>query len=86
MERHGSGVCRAETVTELFEAQAERTPDAVAVVFEEPAELHQLSYGELNRRANQLAHYLGGWEWGRSRAWRFAWSARWRWWWGCWAF
>ena len=32
----------------------ERTPDAVAVVFEDD----QLTYRELNRRANQLAHYL----------------------------
>ena len=41
---------------ELFEAQVERTPDAVAVRFEE----QQLSYGELNQRANQLAHHLRG--------------------------
>ena len=41
-------------VHELFEEQVERTPDAVAVVFED----EQLSYGELNRRSNQLAHYL----------------------------
>jgi len=39
---------------ELFEAQVERTPDATAVVFEDG----QLTYRELNRRANQLAHYL----------------------------
>ena len=32
----------------------ERTPDAIAVVFE----AEQLTYGELNRRANQLAHHL----------------------------
>jgi amino acid adenylation domain-containing protein len=32
----------------------ERTPDAVAVVFED----QQLTYRELNTRANQLAHYL----------------------------
>ena len=38
----------------LFEAQVEKTPDAVAVVFEDK----QLTYRELNRRANQLAHYL----------------------------
>ena len=41
---------------ELFEEQVEKTPEAVAVVFEDTA----LSYGELNRRANQLAHYLRG--------------------------
>jgi amino acid adenylation domain-containing protein/non-ribosomal peptide synthase protein (TIGR01720 family) len=38
----------------LFEAQVEQTPDAVAVVFEN----QQLTYQELNQRANQLAHYL----------------------------
>ncbi|MCP4996507.1 MAG: amino acid adenylation domain-containing protein, partial [Gammaproteobacteria bacterium] len=39
---------------QLFEAQVERTPDAVAVVFAD----QQLTYSELNIRANQLAHYL----------------------------
>ena len=39
---------------QLFEAQVERTPDAVAVMFEG----QQLTYQELNQRANQLAHYL----------------------------
>ncbi|MGB8509117.1 MAG: amino acid adenylation domain-containing protein, partial [Pyrinomonadaceae bacterium] len=39
---------------EFFEEQAARTPDAVAVVFEG----HEVKYAELNRRANQLAHYL----------------------------
>ncbi|HLO86302.1 MAG TPA: amino acid adenylation domain-containing protein, partial [Nostocaceae cyanobacterium] len=39
---------------QLFEAQVERTPDAVAVVFEN----EQLTYRKLNLRANQLAHYL----------------------------
>jgi len=41
-------------IHQLFEAQVERTPDAIAVVFE----AEQLTYGELNRRANQLAHHL----------------------------
>ena len=41
-------------IHQLFEAQVERTPDAVALVYEDT----QLTYRELNRRANQLAHYL----------------------------
>ena len=40
-------------IHELFEAQAEQTPEAIAIVFEA-----QLTYRELNYRANQLAHYL----------------------------
>ncbi|WP_413718759.1 MupA/Atu3671 family FMN-dependent luciferase-like monooxygenase [Silicimonas sp. MF1-12-2] len=39
-----------------FEAQAARTPDATALVFEDMA----LTYGELNARANRLAHVLIG--------------------------
>ncbi|HYY16495.1 MAG TPA: amino acid adenylation domain-containing protein, partial [Gammaproteobacteria bacterium] len=41
-------------IHQLVEAQVERTPEAMAVVFEN----EQLTYRELNRRANQLAHYL----------------------------
>src|SRR5262249_53682944 len=41
-------------IHQLFEEQVECTPDAIAVVFEN----EQLTYQELNRRANQLAHYL----------------------------
>ncbi len=41
-------------VKELFEQQAERTPEALALSFA----AEQLSYAELNGRANQLAHYL----------------------------
>jgi non-ribosomal peptide synthetase component F/acyl carrier protein len=41
-------------IHELFEAQVEQTPDAIAVIFED----QQLTYAELNQRANQLANYL----------------------------
>ena len=41
-------------IQELFEEQVERTPDATAVRFEG----RQLTYGEMNARANQLASYL----------------------------
>ncbi|OYE01728.1 non-ribosomal peptide synthetase [Nostoc sp. 'Peltigera membranacea cyanobiont' 232] len=43
-----------QCIHQLFEAQVQLTPDAVAVVFEK----EQLTYHELNCRANQLAHYL----------------------------
>jgi amino acid adenylation domain-containing protein/non-ribosomal peptide synthase protein (TIGR01720 family) len=45
---------REATLAALFEAQVERTPEAVAVSFEES----RLTYGELNRQANRLAHHL----------------------------
>jgi len=41
-------------VHDLFEEQAKRTPSAVAIAHEEG----QITYGELNRRANQVANYL----------------------------
>ena len=44
------------TLHGLVEAQAARTPDAVAVTFEDT----QLTYGELNARADAVAHRLGG--------------------------
>ena len=44
----------ATCIHQLFEAQVERTPDAIALVF---ADEH-LTYRELNVRANQLAHHL----------------------------
>jgi len=44
----------ATLVHELFEQQAEEKPNELAVVFE----AERLTYGELNDRANQLAHHL----------------------------
>ncbi|BBA33067.1 linear gramicidin synthase subunit C [Methylocaldum marinum] len=41
-------------IHQLFEAQADKTPDAVAVVFEDQV----LTYRALDARANQLAHHL----------------------------
>jgi amino acid adenylation domain-containing protein len=41
-------------VHELFARQSERTPDSIAVIFED----ERLNYAELNERANKLAHHL----------------------------
>lgn len=43
-----------QCVQEIFEAQVEQTPDAVAVVSKDA----RLTYSQLNRRANRLAHQL----------------------------
>ena len=52
----GADYPRDKCVHELFEAQAARTPDAVAIVHEDA----QLTYAELNAKANRLAHHLRG--------------------------
>src|SRR6185369_7207674 len=48
--KHSNDLC----LHELFERQAELNPNAIAVVYENV----RLTYAGLNRRANQLAHYL----------------------------
>jgi amino acid adenylation domain-containing protein len=59
-----TGYPRDQCIHELFEAQVERTPDAVALVCpavglaQHGGEIQHLTYRELNRRANQLAHYV----------------------------
>ena len=45
---------RDRCIHQLFEAQVERSPEATALVYED----QQLTYGELNARANRLAHHL----------------------------
>ncbi|OXI15941.1 hybrid non-ribosomal peptide synthetase/type I polyketide synthase [Burkholderia sp. AU15512] len=48
------GEAAAQPLHRLFEQQVERTPDAVAAVFDDQT----LTYAELNLRANRLAHHL----------------------------
>jgi len=50
----GADYPRDRCIHELFEEQAETTPAATAL----SSEGVRLSFGELNRRANQVAHYL----------------------------
>ncbi|MEH2279378.1 MAG: amino acid adenylation domain-containing protein [Nostoc sp.] len=45
---------KSKCIHELFEEQVEKTPNAVAVIYEDKS----LTYQQLNDRANQLAHYL----------------------------
>jgi len=52
----GADYPKNSCIHQLFESQAARAPEAVAAVFK----YEQLSYGELNAKANQLAHYLQG--------------------------
>ncbi|AOS74298.1 amino acid adenylation domain-containing protein [Pseudomonas sp. FP1911] len=49
-----AGVTPFEAVHRLFEAQADQQPERQALALDEQT----LSYGELNRQANRLAHYL----------------------------
>src|SRR5205085_7545819 len=45
---------REKAVHQLFEEQVSKSPDAIAVI----CDGEQVTYAELNRRANRLAHYL----------------------------
>lgn len=45
-----------QCIHHLFEAQVEQVPEAIAVLFADTKQ--HLTYRELNRRANQLAHFL----------------------------
>ena len=54
LSRGGVREIKAQCFHHLFEQQVEKTPDAIALVFEN----QQLTYRELNNQANQVAHYL----------------------------
>lgn len=45
---------QSKSISELFEAQAKKASDEIALIYEN----EKLSYRELNDRANRLAHYL----------------------------
>jgi len=52
--RTGADYQKSKTIHRLFEEKAEKTPDNIAVVYEE----QRLSYRELNEKSNQLARML----------------------------
>ena len=56
VERNGAQAdySKNKCIHQWFESQVEQTPDAVAVIFA----AEQLTYRELNEKANQLAHHL----------------------------
>ena len=51
----GAQVIEDKTLIDLFEAQVSRTPMAIAIIFGDT----EITYADLNKRANQLANYLG---------------------------
>lgn len=53
IESHRSIFSTAKTINQLFEEQVARTPENIAVVYEQ----NRLTYHVLNNRANQLAHF-----------------------------
>jgi amino acid adenylation domain-containing protein len=52
--RTGADYPQDKGIHQLFEARAEQAPDEMALVFDH----QEMTYGELNRRANRLAHHL----------------------------
>ena len=54
MQQSGTGQPEDLCLQQLFEAQVEKQPQAKALIFEDTS----LTYGELNERANQVAHWL----------------------------
>ena len=62
-------------IHQLFEAQVERTPDAIALVFED----QQLTYRELNAAPIDLLIACGNQAWDRKFRLEFASSDRWKW-------
>src|SRR5690606_26885713 len=45
---------KGKTIVDLFKEQVAKTPDSIAVVFQDT----ELTYRELDEKSNQLAHYL----------------------------
>ena len=70
----------AATLPALFAAQAARTPDAVAVVFED----RTLTYAALDAHANRLAHHLRSLGVGPDVLVGVCAERRSNWWWDCW--
>jgi amino acid adenylation domain-containing protein len=54
MNETGREFPKNQCVHNLFETQAARSPESIAIVYEH----QQLTYRQLNARANQMAHYL----------------------------
>jgi non-ribosomal peptide synthetase component F len=77
---HRRGVPERSCVHELFEAQAARTPGRGGG---RPRE-DQLTYAELNARANRLAHHLRAWAWARHPGGALRGARARSWWSGCW--
>ena len=79
-DRSRRSAARLLCVHRLIEAQAERTPQAVAL----SCAGESLTYDELNARANRLARRLRPWASALRSSWACASAARRRWWWGSW--